>query len=412
MELERAANRRAVVAHRMPVRVAGAAESAEIDAAAIASGIPSRALMRVAAANAATVIAARAARGERGARSGGVIVYTGRGNNGGDGWAVARSLAMAGCHVVVREIVSAATPDAIAERDAYRACCANASDDEYSGSVIVDAMLGTGSAGEPRGAIAAAVNAVNALRSRGATVVSLDVPTGLDATSGAGELTVHADLTLNFGTCKRGALAARGRCGELIVLDIGLETNDEQLPLLVDVEYVRANVPKVPATAHKGTRGKLAVVAGARGMGGAAILAAKGALLSGIGLLKVVTDDCNVTSVHAQVPEALTGSLTDAAGAIAGWADAVLIGPGLGHDANARALVLDILQAWRGPVVVDADALNVFDNNVAALASLLAGRSALITPHPAELGRLLGRDVEDVLANRFDIAVEVARTLG
>ncbi|MGI9091713.1 MAG: NAD(P)H-hydrate dehydratase, partial [Gemmatimonadaceae bacterium] len=247
---------------------------------------------------------------------------------------------------------------------------------------------------------------------RGAFVVALDVPTGLDATSGVGKCSVRADLTINFGTCKRGVLVERGSCGELVVLDIGLASENAQLPLLIDAEYVRANIPDIPATAHKGSRGKLAIVAGRPGMGGAAILAAEGALRSGIGLVKVVTDERNLTSIHSRLPEALTGSLSDATGAIVGWADAVLIGPGLGHDAQAHALVRKVLQAWRGPIVVDADALNVFDGDIAALASLLSGCPALITPHPAELGRLAGRGVEDVLANRFDIGMDVARTLG
>jgi NAD(P)H-hydrate epimerase len=389
----------------MTVHVSSAAESAAADASAITLGIPSRALMRVAASNAATVIASRYAA----TCAEGVVVFTGPGNNGGDGWCVARALAVAGVRVSVREAVDAKSADAIAERDAARASVG-----EYDGhgcGVVVDALLGTGSSGTPRGAIADAVREMMALRASGAVIVALDVPTGLDATSGDHDGSARADLTISFGSCKRGTLAARGVCGELVVLDIGLPRESSKLPILVDETYVRAHTPDIAATANKGTRRKLAVVAGGQGMGGAAVLAAEGALRSGIGLVKVITDDANVSSVHARLPEALTGTLSNATDAIIDWADAVLIGPGLGHGDSTRQLVEDVLRTWRGPVVVDADALNVFSNDLAALGTLLGKRPAVITPHPVEFGRLVGRGVEEVLAGRFDIGADVARTL-
>lgn len=394
----------------MPVRVTSASESAAIDAAAIAGGIPSRALMRVAAANAATLIAARC--GGSGGGSSTVTVYTGPGNNGADGWAVARSLTLSGVRVDVREIVEPASAEGIAERAAFRECRADVARQGAPDRVVVDALLGTGSSGVPRGAIADAVREINAVRHRGAFVIALDVPTGLDATSGEADCSVHADVTISFGTCKRGTLSARGACGEIAIVDIGLAGVSDDLPLLVDGGFVRSNTPAIPATAHKGTRAKLAIVAGGPGMGGAAILAAEGALRSGIGLVKVVTDERNIGSVHSRLPEALTGHLTDATGAISDWADAVLIGPGLGREASARAVVHGVLESWRGPVVVDADALNVFDGCLGDLARLLSGRPALITPHPEEMARLVLRDVKDVLANRFDIGIDVARALG
>lgn len=391
-----------------PVRVSDARESAALDAAAIASGIPSRALMRVAAANAASVISARC--GDRLAK--GLTVYTGAGNNGGDGWAVARSLRLSGVRVSIREIAVSSTHDATAERDAYVASGQIGIGESDVAGVIIDAMLGTGSTGALRGAISNAVDTINASRDRGSFVVALDVPSGLDASTGAGGEIVRADLTISFGTCKRGTLTARGTCGEIAIVDLGLPDSGDNLPILIDSEWVRAMTPTIPATANKGTRGKLAIVAGGEGMGGAAILAAEGALRSGIGLVKVVTDEHNVSSIHARLPEALTAHLGDAVSAIGGWADAVLIGPGLGHDESACQLVHGVLQAWRGPIVVDADALNVFDGDIAPLAQLLAGRPALITPHPAELGRLVGRSIQDVLDHRFDIGAEVAQRLG
>lgn len=394
----------------MPVRVSSASESAATDAAAIASGIPSLALMRVAAANAATIIAARCRD-----PAAGITVYTGPGNNGGDGWAVARSLATAGALVCVREVVGAATPDACRERDEFRKCFGDSDSEVLSGGVVVDAMLGTGATGELRGAVSDAVRTINALRDRGAFVVALDVPTGLDATTGACTASVNANLTISFGSCKRGTLTMRGTCGEIVIIDIGLGVVDPALPRLVDACYVRANTPGIAARANKGTRGKLAIVAGAPGMAGAAILAAEGALRSGIGLAKVITAAQHAGSVNSRLPEALTAPLTDVTGvmaAVTDWADAVLIGPGLGHAAAARTLVRGVLQQWRGAVVVDADALNVFDGDMDELAQMLKGRPAVITPHPGELARLVGGSVADVLEGRFEVGADVARRLG
>lgn len=390
----------------MTVRVTTAAESSAIDAAAIAGGIPSRALMRVAAANAATVIAARyAARLVHG-----IQIYTGPGNNGGDGWAVASALASAGVPVTVTEVIEPRTTDAFAERTL---ALPHVERGDARAGVVVDALLGTGSRGAPARALADAVRAIDAARARGATVVALDLPTGLDATTGVrAEPCVTADLTISFGGIKRGALVSRALSGEIVVVDIGLSHVPGPHATLVDAAYVRAHVPAIPPDAHKGTRASVAVVAGARNMGGAAIDAAQGALRSGAGLVKVVTDAANTAAVHARLPEALTASIDTALDAIDGWADAVVVGPGLGHDATARALVHAVLEQWRGPIVLDADALNAYGGEVDLLASVVTGRPAVITPHPAEFARLVRRSVGDVLAERFDIGAPLARELG
>lgn len=389
----------------MSVRVTSAAESSALDAAAISSGIPSRALMRVAAANAATVIASRYR--EQLAR--GVQVYTGAGNNGGDGWVVAAALAAAGAPVNVCEAIEARTADALAEREA---ALARVSRGEAPAGIVIDALLGTGSRGAPEGGVANAVRAINAARTRGSTVVALDIPTGLDATSGAtADPCVAADLTVTFGTVKRGTLVSRAVCGQIAVVDIGLPHVPGPHPLLIDAAYVRSHVPVIAPDAHKGTRASVAIIAGARTMGGAAIDAAEGALRSGAGLVKVVTDPANVGAVHERLPEALTATIDTALDAIDDWADAVVIGPGLGHDTTARALVHAVLEQWRGPIVLDADALNVYDGELDLLASVIAGRAAVITPHPAEFARLVRRSVSDVLAERFDIGAPLARDL-
>ena len=197
----------------MTVHVVTAAQSAARDRAAIDSGTPSRALMqRAGAAAAAEIVRAFADRvGD------GVAVFAGPGNNGGDAWVVASALGAVGIPVRVVEVAEAKTDDARAAGDAARAAfefrAPNGSE-----SIVVDGVLGTGSSGAPRGAVADAVQRINALRDAGARVVALDIPSGLDASTGEGDLAVTSDLTITFGTMKRGALVRREHCGRIVVV--------------------------------------------------------------------------------------------------------------------------------------------------------------------------------------------------
>jgi NAD(P)H-hydrate epimerase len=362
----------------------------------------------------------------------GVTIVTGPGNNGGDGWALATALDAVGISVGVREVVRSRTPDAVAERAVAERLLTATS---LAGGVIVDAMLGTGNTGDLRGAMLGVAQEMAAARARGAAIVALDLPSGVNATKGATQGAAHgaaqsgdqsrdqgatgaprgtvvADLTISFGTCKRGNLVSRAMCGEIVVVDIGLGAAPAEIPTLVDAGLVGANVPVIPPDAHKGTRRSVAVVAGAENMGGAAILAATGAMRSGVGLVQVITAPGNFAPVHTRIPEALVAPLQKASETIDNWADAVLIGPGLRRDDATRSLIRMVLSEWRGPVVVDAGALSAIDGDLDALAATLRGRPAVITPHPAELSRLIGRDVRYVLDNRFDVGLDVARTLG
>ncbi|MDQ2890447.1 MAG: NAD(P)H-hydrate dehydratase [Gemmatimonadota bacterium] len=389
----------------MPVNVTNAEESLALDSAAIASGIPSRALMRSAAFNAATVVCARYGIRMRQ----GVTVFTGAGNNGGDGWALAGALSAAGASVQVREIAESVTPDAIAERAGLVHLLA---DNGVAAGVVVDAVAGTGARGKLREPLLSAAAEIAGARKRGAEIVALDLPSGVDASDGATEGCVVADLTISFGSCKRGSLVSRGACGEIVIVDIGLPAGHTDLPQLIDAAFVRSAVPTIAADAFKGTRKSVAMVAGGENMGGAAILAATAALRSGVGLVQVITAPANISAMHTQIPEALVAPLDKAYSTIEHWADAVLIGPGLATDDRTREFIRDLVRRWRGPVVLDAGALTAFDEKLDLLGELLCGRPAIITPHPGELSRLLGRDISDVLANRFDIGTSVARQIG
>lgn len=395
----------------MGVRVATAGETEGCERAVIERGTTAATLMSRAGDAAASVIADRCRMPESG-----VTVFAGTGNNGGDGWVVAGALRSRGIACRVIPHGESRTEEARQARESALASGVEESADAAPGSLTVDALLGTGSSGAPRGKMASGIARVSALRSAGAGVVSLDIPSGLDATTGWHAQVVTADITVSFGNFKRGQLLARDICGAIAVVDIGLSDDDAVgLPLLVDESWVAARVPPIPASAHKGTRKTVAVVGGGRGMAGAAILAGEGALRAGAGLLHVSTAPGNEVAVHAGISAAIVHAWPETPSdleRLTKGVDAIAIGPGLGNSPLTRDLVERVLLAWSGPVVVDADALNVFAGDLLSLAQLLRGRLAVITPHPAELARLLGLDTADVVASRFDIGLEVAADLG
>jgi NAD(P)H-hydrate epimerase len=396
----------------MPARVASAEETIACERATIEAGTSASELMARAGQRAASVITSRY---ERIARSG-VVIFAGSGNNGGDGWVVAESLSKSGMPLRVIEVGSPRSVEARAAKESALQSkdvrIENAAGDE---KLIVDALLGTGSSGSPRGEIAAAISAIETLRSNGAMVVSLDLPSGLNATNGLHDGSVVANSTISFGVAKRGQLIARDVCGDITIVDIGLKETKDKLPELVDHAWVRSRLPSIPVDAHKGTRKRLAIVGGSSGMAGAAILSAQGALRSGIGLLHVYCEKESLVSIHAASPAAIAHAWPDTPdemSALANAADCVAIGPGLGNNAHSRDLIERILLSWNGPVVLDADALNVFAGDLESLGKLLNGRDAVLTPHPAEMSRLLGIETDEVLEKRFEIGIEAAAATG
>ena len=331
---------------------------------------------------------------------------------------VAAALAASGVPVRVSAVGDSATADAAAERGAAFDLLGDSA--PLGGeAIVVDGLLGTGASGAPRGAIRDAILAIADARARGAIVVALDVPSGVDATTGQADGAVWADLTLTFGTLKRGLAIARDQAGAIAVLDIGLGSYAgiaDGAPILVDADYVRHHVPAIAADANKGSRRRIAIVGGGEGMAGAALLAARAALASGIGLVRFFVAPDVVPIVQAAGYESLAEPwpVDDAAVKhhIDEWAHALLLGPGLGSSSVARATAERVLRGTRIPTVVDADGLNTFAGRPEALGALLAGRAGVVTPHPVEFGRLAGRPLDEVLADRFDIGRGMAAVLG
>lgn len=396
----------------MTPRVVTSDQAVARDAAAIAAGTPSIQLMRRAGHGAAHLILGRfeTARGRR------ALVCCGPGNNGGDGWIVAAALARAGMSVHVDQALEPRTADAATARDEAVGMVSLGVPHEPV-DVVVDALLGTGAQGPLRGAIADSAARIASARAHGALVVALDLPTGLDATTG--ELArgvVPADLTISFGTVKRGHLLARSVCGEIVAVDIGLGAHaalPDGAPELVDAAWVATRTPPIAAEAHKGTRRRLLIVGGDRGMAGAVALAARGALRSGIGMVRLCVHPASVAPLQGAVVEAtaVDWPLASPDAPLLAWPHVLLIGPGLGSGDETRERVAAWLDAWTGPVVLDADALNAFAGDEGALGDLLDARPAIVTPHPLEFARLIGVDLDSVLAERFEVGARLARAL-
>ena len=398
------------------VPVLSAEEAARWDAVAREDfAIPSRVLMesagRAAAAALAREYAARLAQG--------VCVVCGPGNNGGDGFVAARALAAVGCAVTCVVVDGQPSPDNAANRDlAQMSGCrlVTIGDDWGPCGVVVDALLGTGANGAPRGSMAEAVEKLMRL---GVPVVAVDGPTGVDLSDGTVFApAVRADLTVTFGGFRRGHLLQRSLCGDVVVMEMGFPPPDPRWPGVVTDHWLAEVLPPFRAEMHKGERGRVAIVGGAEGMAGAAVFAAKAAARSGAGLVKICASEATTRAAQAQSPDlmcvttALGPDLEEALVEALRWADAVALGPGLGRGPARDAFARAALRAATGSVLVDADGLYAFRGAVDELRDLLMGKAALITPHRGEFALLFPDLPERARKDPFAAAQEAAHRLG
>ena len=377
--------------------------------------IPSRVLME----SAGRAVAAAVAREYATRLPSSVVVVCGAGNNGGDGFVAARALAALGVGVTCVALAGDATADNVANRAlAETAGCRVVGLDDTWGpcGVVLDALLGTGAKGPPRGAAASAIEQLMRLA---VPVVAVDGPTGLDLSDGTVSAPcVRADLTVTFGGFRRGHLLQRSVCGAIVVMEIGFPPPDPRWPAVVTDRWLAEVLPPFRAEMHKGDRGRIAIVGGSEGMAGAAIFAAKAAARSGAGLVKICASAPSVTAAQAQspdvmcVPTALGPDLEPALAEALAWADAVVLGPGLGRGPARDAFAREVLRTARGSVLLDADALHAFRGAVEELRALLAGRIALLTPHKGEFGALFPDLAEGTRRDPFAAAQEAADRLG
>ena len=416
------------------MRILNTAQMREADRLTIEEvGIPSLVLMENAGRQ---VVAAMEAAFEE-QLNGRVAVLCGRGNNGGDGFVVARTLLQRGIEAAV--FVLGALPDvrgdARTNLDILGRLGATVVEinDEQSWelhfseisqcTIIVDAIFGTGLRSAAAGMMETVIADVNA---SDIPIVAVDLPSGLSADTPhlVGDC-IQAAMTVTLAAPKLPLVLPPGEtyAGDVVIADIGIpheivEGLDGPYVELLTPEQVRELVEPRGADSHKGDFGRVTVVAGSLGKTGAAYLAAMGALRSGAGLVTAATPRSCLPIVASMAPELMTEGLAEADGQLSEDAvervlelqqDVVACGPGLGRGPGATAFVSALIDRSTVPLVLDADALTV----LAATPDRLTGReerAVIITPHPGEMARLAGVDVETVQGNRLQIASDFATT--
>ncbi|MEW5981706.1 MAG: NAD(P)H-hydrate dehydratase [Acidobacteriota bacterium] len=369
-----------------------------------------------------------------------VAVLCGRGNNGGDGFVVARTLAARGVDVLVCLVgtADAVRGDArinlgilqrlgvpLVEASSEQTWELHAGD-VLGRDVIVDALFGTGLTG-PLAGLAETV--VADLAECQARIVAVDLPSGLSADSPTPiGPAVSAALTVTLAAPKLPLVMPPGESlvGTLVVADIGiplgiLEGLDGPYVSRLTPEELRPLVPARPPHAHKGTFGHALLVSGSLGKTGAAHLSAMGALRSGAGLVTVGTPATCVPIVASLGAEYMTEALAESGpGRVAAAAldrllalphDVVAAGPGLGTGDEQRRLIIGLIERVTAPLVLDADGINVLAGEPGVL-SAREGRVTVVTPHPGEMARLLGTSAGAVQEHRLHIAQDFARTHG
>jgi NAD(P)H-hydrate epimerase len=372
-----------------------------------------------------------------------VAVVCGKGHNGGDGLVLARLLAARGADVHAALVAKRDDLDGVVSRVAQRLVETRASILEEHASVesiegflagknwdfAVDALLGTGSRGAPSGAYAAAVRGLLYARERGARLVALDLPTGVDADSGVVlDPCVTAELTVTFACLKRAHVLypARARAGRVEVVDIGIPPGAIQAAKptveLLHAEAAAALLPVRPETAHKGSVGHGLVVGGSPELLGAVVLSAEACVAAGAGLVIAAVPRSLQLAVHARVTEPITFPLEETEGGQlarravpallerARGVAAIAVGPGLGRDTETVDAVMALLEGSSLPRVVDADGLNALAATKGWKKKI--GGAAVLTPHLGEMARLTGVSAADLESDRLESARRWAREWG
>lgn len=406
------------------MKILTAADMRQVEAAAVADGLDYLRLMENAGSAAARIIRSRYELRGRTA-----VVLCGRGNNGGDGFVIARKLFEQGAEVTVALLCGApASPDAremFSRIEGTAVSICNLETEPYvvaaavrDAVLIVDAVYGIGFHGRLPDHLRTLFRLVNSLP---APIAAVDVPSGFHCDTGeADEDTLRAACTITFTTMKPGLLqpAAADYCGAVEIAQIGIDpqiVDRVSAPLtIIDRDMVSACFPPREADSHKGTYGHVLAVCGSVGMAGAALLAAKAALRCGAGLVTAALPRTIYPIVGGALAEALCLPLPEtAAGTLAlrargplrqalTGADALLLGCGLGRGEETGAVVADLLAQADCPIVLDADGINHAAGHIDIQKTVHA--PLVMTPHPGEMARLLGLSIPEVQADRAGLA--------
>lgn len=358
-----------------------------------------------------------------------ILVICGSGNNGGDGIAAGRILFLQGYQVAILFIgkESNATEQTKLQLEIAKNIKLPFENNNKLGeyNILIDAIFGIGLTRPVTGEYAEIIEEMNRQK---AMVFAVDIPSGISADDGSIQnVAVRADYTITFGYQKTGLLLYPGAelAGEVIVADIGFpEYALEQVK--PDTFYYGVDdlklLPARKLNGHKGTFGKVLVIAGSKGMSGAAFLSAKAAYRTGAGLVKILTSSDNREVLQTLLPEALFASYDTCDSQhkdkeikdFINWASAIVIGPGLGQSQLAEDLLRMVLKEAKVPIIIDADGINLLAKLLDTISKDLNTRMealtnlrkapVILTPHLMELSRLLKVPIQQIEENRIDIA--------
>lgn len=356
-----------------------------------------------------------------------ILVFCGNGKNAGDGFVIAKRLCQFGNHA---EIVLCDKKPTIPVCKQYFDEAAesgvkvtNFSDCDMDCALIVDCVFGIGFHGEPKEPFNSVFNAINESE---AIVVSVDTPSGTNASDGSVINAVRADLTIAISTYKYCHILppASEYCGKIVAVNIGIpnECYDKGCAFTITKAYVKNCFEKRKPNSNKGDFGKQLNICGSYNMPGASVICAKSALKTGVGLLKCAFPKSiyGVLTAHLTQPvfaplsenedKTLSiGALTDILNEMK-WADSIAVGCGIGVNDDTQILINQIVKESRVPVVVDADGINSLAMNIDVLKDSKA--PVVLTPHPGEMARLIGKDISYVQANRIENAKNFATEYG
>ena len=344
-----------------------------------------------------------------------VCVVCGSGNNGGDGFAIARILQNNRYSV---ETFCVGNPDHYTEETQeqmhrLQECGGKITygmPQEDSYSVIIDAVFGVGLSRKVEGRYRQVIEQMNRMRG---TKFAVDIPSGLSATTGCIlGCAFKADYTVTFQLKKIGLELSQGRtmAGRVIVPDIGISTDsiceDQEIVRTAGKDIYWKMLPDRPEDSNKGTYGRLLVIAGSKGMAGAAYLNAHAAYMTGAGLVRIYTSSDNREILQTLLPEAIITTYEEYNKeellSLLTWADSVCIGSGLGMSRLSEKILKTVIEYVKVPCLIDADGLNLLAENKNYL-NQMAERRFVITPHMKEMSRLTGTPVEELKADRIQI---------
>ncbi len=352
-----------------------------------------------------------------------ICIACGPGNNGGDGLALARILAE---NEIISDIVLPGGTEKMSdtERLQYKALLALCPDisvtervPEKEYTLLIDAIFGISLNRNPEGVFLDVIKRFNELHDNGAFTVSLDIPSGVNASTGrVMGIAVMADITVAFAFKNIGNVLYPGAAfnNEVILKNIGITkkalVKEPRVSALSDEDI---SLPERIRYSNKGTFGKVLLIAGSKKMSGAAVLSANAAFRSGCGMVRVYTPKENREILQETIPEAIVNVYEDE-NPLAGinecfdWCDVVAIGPGLSFSDSAKALVKYVFENSTVPIVADADALNIASTDPGMLIN--ESRNIVITPHVGEMSRLTGLSVNDITEHLLETALDFAES--